>query len=139
LKQSWAGGDKEHDKKDISHLSPNQLVCRDLGKAGLEVEQVLDILLPPLQWVQDDVEMRQTVSPFILSHSHHSIVRCTHVLFTLQVSSKPATRLDVINLREQLNMRLETRQARPTGICLIRHELYNQCFGMSRIYVANLA
>ena len=44
------------------------------------------------------------------------------------VSSTPATRLDVINLQEQLDQRLTTRQARETGICPIREELYAQCF-----------
>jgi dynein light intermediate chain, axonemal len=45
------------------------------------------------------------------------------------VSSTPATRLDVINLQEQLDHQLQARQARETGICPIREELYSQCFG----------
>ncbi|PNF31130.1 33 kDa inner dynein arm light chain, axonemal, partial [Cryptotermes secundus] len=45
-----------------------------------------------------------------------------------EVSSTPATRLDVINLQEQLDMRLQQRQARETGICPVRRELYTQCF-----------
>lgn len=44
------------------------------------------------------------------------------------VSSTPATRLDVINLQEQLDHQLQARQARETGICPIRQELYSQCF-----------
>ncbi|XP_047343071.1 33 kDa inner dynein arm light chain, axonemal isoform X3 [Vespa velutina] len=44
------------------------------------------------------------------------------------VSSTPATRLDVINLQEQLDMKLQQRQARETGICPVRRELYTQCF-----------
>merc|ERR1712091_787445 len=44
------------------------------------------------------------------------------------VSSTPATRLDVINLQEQLDRKLQQRQARETGICPIREELYAQCF-----------
>ena len=44
------------------------------------------------------------------------------------VSSTPATRLDVINLQEQLDQRLLQRQARETGICPVREELYAQCF-----------
>lgn len=47
-----------------------------------------------------------------------------------KVSSTPATRLDVINLQEQLDMKLQQRQARETGICPVRRELYTQCFGM---------
>lgn len=44
------------------------------------------------------------------------------------MSSTPATRLDVINLQEHLDMKLQQRQARETGICPIRRELYTQCF-----------
>ena len=51
-------------------------------------------------------------------------------LWVQNVSSTPATRLDVINLQEQLDMRLQQRQARETGICPVRRELYSQCFGI---------
>ncbi|BBN16237.1 dynein axonemal light intermediate chain 1 [Marchantia polymorpha subsp. ruderalis] len=44
-----------------------------------------------------------------------------------KVSSAPATRLDVINLQEKLDQQLQHRQARETGICPIREELYAQC------------
>lgn len=46
----------------------------------------------------------------------------------LQISSTPATRLDVINLQEMLDTRLQQRQARETGICPVRRQLYTQCF-----------
>jgi dynein light intermediate chain len=42
---------------------------------------------------------------------------------------RPATRLDVINLQEQLDTKLQQRQARETGICPVRRELYSQVFG----------
>ncbi|ORC88677.1 dynein arm light chain [Trypanosoma theileri] len=44
------------------------------------------------------------------------------------VSSTPATRLDVINLQERLDSLLQERQARETGICPVREELYRQVF-----------
>ncbi|CAK9795353.1 33 kDa inner dynein arm light chain, axonemal [Anthophora quadrimaculata] len=69
-----------------------------------ETSEILNRILPPKQWEQDG----QT--------------------WTQQVSSTPATRLDVINLQEQLDMRLQQRQARETGICPVRRELYTQCF-----------
>ena len=50
-------------------------------------------------------------------------------LWVQYVSSTPATRLDVINLQEQLDRQLQIRQARETGICSVREELYSQCFG----------
>lgn len=43
-------------------------------------------------------------------------------------SSTPATRLDVINLQERLDALLLERQARETGVCPIREELYGQAF-----------
>jgi dynein light intermediate chain len=36
--------------------------------------------------------------------------------------------VDVINLQDDLDKRLQARQARETGICPIREELYAQCF-----------
>lgn len=44
------------------------------------------------------------------------------------VSPTPATRLDVIHLQEKLDRQLQQRQARETGICPVREELYAQCF-----------
>ena len=44
------------------------------------------------------------------------------------VSSTPGTRLDVVNLQEQLDRRLLEEHARETGICEIREELYGQAF-----------
>jgi dynein light intermediate chain len=51
------------------------------------------------------------------------------------VSSTPATRLDVINLQEQLDRQLQIRQARETGICSVREELYSQCFGEACVWM----
>ncbi|XP_044743609.1 axonemal dynein light intermediate polypeptide 1 [Chrysoperla carnea] len=69
-----------------------------------EVEEILNAILPPKEWEEDGQAWRQ------------------------QVSTTPATRLDVISLQEQLDMRLHQRQARETGICPIRRQLYTQCF-----------
>ena len=49
-------------------------------------------------------------------------------LWVQYVSSTPATRNDVISLQENLDKQLQQRQARETGICPIREELYAQCF-----------
>jgi len=49
-------------------------------------------------------------------------------LWIQQVASVPSTRLDVVNLQEELDRRLQQRQARETGICPVRRELYSQCF-----------
>lgn len=50
-------------------------------------------------------------------------------LWIQQVSSAPSTRMDVVHLQEQLDRKLQQRQARETGICPVRRELYSQCFG----------
>lgn len=54
-------------------------------------------------------------------------------LWVQYVSSTPATRSDVITLQEHLDQKLQQRQARETGICPIREELYAQCFGKIKI------
>ncbi|KAJ8246453.1 hypothetical protein GJAV_G00267980 [Gymnothorax javanicus] len=74
----------------------------DLNKK--KPEDILHAILPPRVWSEDVKE------------------------FVQSVSSSPATRTDVIKLRQQLDLKLQQRQARETGICPIRRELYSQCF-----------
>lgn len=74
-------------------------------EARCESEELLNTILPPKFWAED---------------GH---------LWTQTVSSTPATRQDVINLQELLDAKLEQCQARETGICPVRRELYMQCFG----------
>merc|ERR1711988_629037 len=69
-----------------------------------QTEDILNSILPPREWTEDGQ------------------------LWVQYVSSTPATRLDVINLQEHLDQRLQRRQARETGICPVREELYAQCF-----------
>lgn len=71
--------------------------------ANRDTEEVLNQILPPREWTEEGQVWHQCVS------------------------SQPATRLDVVNLQEQLDMRLQQRQARDTGICPVRRELYSQC------------
>ena len=44
------------------------------------------------------------------------------------VSHEAATRVDVAKLREMLDQKLMERQARESGICPVREELFSQCF-----------
>lgn len=67
-----------------------------------QTEDILNSILPPREWTEDGK------------------------LWVQYVSSTPATRLDVVNLQEHLNQQLQSRQARETGICPIREELYSQ-------------
>lgn len=50
-------------------------------------------------------------------------------LWVQQVSSAPTTRIDVVHLKEQLDKKLQEWQAKETGICPVRREIYSQCFG----------
>ncbi|XP_023271020.1 axonemal dynein light intermediate polypeptide 1 [Seriola lalandi dorsalis] len=69
-----------------------------------ENEEVLNAILPPREWTEGNQ------------------------LWVQQVSSAPCTRTDVVHLEELLDMKLQQRQARETGICPVRRELYSQCF-----------
>ncbi|XP_048007123.1 putative inner dynein arm light chain, axonemal [Leguminivora glycinivorella] len=73
-------------------------------EAKRETEEILNAILPPKEWEEEGQ------------------------IWTQKISSTPATRLDVINLQEMLDTRLQQRQARETGICPVRRQLYTQCF-----------
>ncbi|KAI5749708.1 hypothetical protein M8J76_009538 [Diaphorina citri] len=92
---------KRDDKGATKAKSPAMMLAAEKGK---ETEEILNSILPPIEWEEDGQ------------------------LWRLQVSSDPATRLEVIKLNEQLDTRLQQRQARETGICPVRRELFTQCF-----------
>ena len=46
-------------------------------------------------------------------------------LFVRYVSPDPSTKVDVMNLQEELDKRLLDRGARDTGICATREELFS--------------
>ncbi|NXT85731.1 IDLC protein, partial [Zapornia atra] len=73
-------------------------------EAGKPPQELLNAILPPREWEEENQRWVQ------------------------QVSSAPSTREDVVHLQEQLDLRLQQRQARETGICPVRRELYTQCF-----------
>jgi dynein light intermediate chain len=68
-------------------------------------EDILNSILPPREYTMDKQQ-----------------------LWIQSVSATPATKQDVLDLQEKLDKRLQQRQARETGICPIREELYSQCF-----------
>ena len=49
-------------------------------------------------------------------------------LWVRYVSPQPATQVDVINLQDKLDAAIQSSQARETGICPHREELFAQCF-----------
>ena len=49
-------------------------------------------------------------------------------LWVQYVSCTPVTKMEVITLKEGLDKRLKTLNAKETGICPFREELYDECF-----------
>ncbi|OWA54912.1 33 kDa inner dynein arm light chain, axonemal [Hypsibius exemplaris] len=82
-----------------------KLERREKNKTNVSsTESILDYILPPREWVGQGNQYIQ------------------------KISRTPASRMDVINLQERLDARLEHLQARETGICPIRRDLYSQTF-----------
>ncbi|XP_029927814.1 axonemal dynein light intermediate polypeptide 1 [Myripristis murdjan] len=67
-------------------------------------QEIIDAILPPREWME------------------------ANQLWVQQVSSTPSTRDDVVTLRELLELKMQQRHGRETGICPVRRELYSQCF-----------
>ncbi|NXD29041.1 IDLC protein, partial [Spelaeornis formosus] len=67
-------------------------------------QELLNAILPPREWEE------------------------AQKLWVQEVSTAPSTRRDVVLLQEQLDRQLQQRQARETGLCPVRRELYRQCF-----------
>lgn len=74
------------------------------SKQAQQTEDILNSILPPREW------------------------QSAGQLWVQQVSSTPATRVEVVKLQEQLDTKLQQRQARETGICPVRREMYSQTF-----------
>jgi len=75
-----------------------------LGSDTTKTEDYLNSILPPNEYEKNGQLWLQYVSPI------------------------PATRQDVCALQSELDKKLQERQARETGICPIREDLYAQCF-----------
>ncbi|XP_077289031.1 putative inner dynein arm light chain, axonemal Dnali1 [Arctopsyche grandis] len=88
----------------ISPTPGTSCVTQLTAEIRKETEEILNAILPPREWEEEGQ------------------------IWTQQVSSTPATRLDVMNLQENLDTKLQQRQARETGICPVRRQLYTQCF-----------
>lgn len=73
-------------------------------EAKPSTEDILNAILPPREWVE--------------SGKH----------YIQYVSHKAPSRVDVACLREMLDEKLMERQARESGICPVREELFSQCF-----------
>jgi len=96
-------GKKAKSTNSSAKTSASSLNSREEGGAN-KAEDYLNSILPPREYSDAGQLWVQYVSPI------------------------PATRLDVIILQEELDKKLQERQARETGICPIREELYSQGF-----------
>ncbi|XP_072316942.1 axonemal dynein light intermediate polypeptide 1-like [Eucyclogobius newberryi] len=74
------------------------------GPSKQQSEELLNCILPPREWEEGTK------------------------LWIQNVSSAPSTRTEVIQLSEELDIKLKRRKARLTGICPVRRELFSQCF-----------
>ena len=98
-----------------SGIDPNEQMMNSFGNAKRltqpahidarpKQEDILNAILPPREWIEQGKHWIQ------------------------YVSHQPASRIDVARLREMLDQKLMERQARESGICPVREELFSQCF-----------
>ncbi|TYZ67700.1 hypothetical protein PybrP1_005814, partial [[Pythium] brassicae (nom. inval.)] len=69
------------------------------------IEDILNAILPPQMW-------REEKTGYWMRYA----------------APTPSTRFDVIKLQEEMDARLMRRQARESGICPVREDVYRQCF-----------
>lgn len=55
-----------------------------------------------------------------------------------RVCGEPSTRVDVVNLEEELDKKLLQTRAMETGICPLRRQLYTECFGKDSMRTLHL-
>eukprot|EP00667_Euglena_gracilis_P020322 EG_transcript_21970 len=91
-------------RKQTPPLQSVGVASRAAKWQAVPAEEVLQQLFPPRQWSEDGTDWLQCVS------------------------SSPATRMDIITLQEQLDLRCQQRHALPQGICPVREDLYEQAF-----------
>jgi len=101
-KKFTAKGGAEQSSDEIG-MSKN-LAGSKVADNQKQTDEILNSILPPQQWEAEGG------------------------LWVQRVSSQPATRSDVIQVTTLLDQRLRERQARETGICPVRRELYQQGF-----------
>lgn len=89
---------------DPSNANATAAVRKGADPAASQLDDMVNSMLPPREWTQESGTWMQ------------------------YTSKDPATRLDVISLQELLDKRLIERQARETGICPVREDLFHQCF-----------
>ncbi|XP_064083747.1 axonemal dynein light intermediate polypeptide 1-like isoform X2 [Macrobrachium nipponense] len=95
-------GDEEEDDDE-------ELTDRERG------EKIVDILIPPCEWEPAEGEEEEGEEE-------------EGIKWIQRVSRAPPSRTAVIQLWEQLDLKIKEQQARTKGICAIRRALYRECF-----------
>jgi len=101
------GGDGDDKVEEIKDDGGKKEEMNSKTTSGnVQTDEILDSILPPRCWRDEKTKRKY-----------------------MQYTSKQiASRLDVISLQEQLEKKLIERQARDTGICPVREDLYKQAF-----------
>lgn len=98
---SQTTGNNDNNKQTVS---PQDNLKNQNSKSGSQLEDMMNSMIPPREWIEESGSWMQ------------------------YVSKDAATRYDVISLQENLDQKLAERQARETGICQVREHLYQQAF-----------
>ncbi|XP_061731350.1 axonemal dynein light intermediate polypeptide 1-like isoform X1 [Nerophis ophidion] len=83
---------------------PRKSITATLEDLKQKNEDILTLMFAPRRWMEGNQEWFQ------------------------KVSSAPSTRVDVVNLEEELDRKLVQLHSMETGICPVRRRLYTQCF-----------
>ncbi|XP_061912797.1 axonemal dynein light intermediate polypeptide 1-like isoform X1 [Entelurus aequoreus] len=83
---------------------PCKSITATLEDVKQKNEDILTLMFAPRRWMEGNQEWFQ------------------------KVSSAPSTRVDVVNLEEELDRKLVQLHSMETGICPVRRHLYTQCF-----------
>ncbi|XP_077429635.1 axonemal dynein light intermediate polypeptide 1-like [Vanacampus margaritifer] len=87
-----------------SLLRHRKSITATLEEIKQKNENLLNLMFPPRQWEEANKEWVQ------------------------RVCSEPSTRVDVVNLEDELDKKLLQTRAMDTGICPLRRQLYTECF-----------
>ncbi|XP_037108675.1 axonemal dynein light intermediate polypeptide 1-like [Syngnathus acus] len=87
-----------------SLLSLRKSITATLEDIKQKNENLLNLMFPPRRWEEANKEWVQ------------------------RVCSEPSTRVDVVNLEEELDKKLLQTRTMETGICPLRRQLYTECF-----------
>jgi dynein light intermediate chain len=98
----------------------NPIMVSTTTKAGQKAQGKKKQQLPPIDKpgssTRNEDYLNSILPPREYTENGHLWVR--------YVEPTPATKIEVMNLQDNLDKKLQERQARETGICPIREELY---------------